>query len=64
MPVEYASKRIWFWFHTHVIEDFESGLVKERVFEKLWIRLLEIYDDIRGGKEWEWMAVATRQCFC
>ena len=53
MSVEDAAKRIWFWFHTHVIEGFRSGLVKERVFEKLWIRLLEIYDDIRGI-EWEW----------
>jgi transposase len=42
----------WFWLHTRVIEGFRSGLVKERVFEKLWIRLLEIYDDIRGI-EWE-----------
>jgi len=37
----------------HVIEGFRNGLIKERVFEKLWIRLLEIYDDIRGI-EWEW----------
>ena len=64
MPVEYASKRIWFWFHINVIEGLSSGLVKERVFEKLWIRLLEIYDDIHRGIEWEWMAVATRQCLC
>ena len=41
----------------HVIEGFRSGLVKERVFEKLWIRLLEIYDDIRGGIEWEWQSL-------
>jgi transposase len=27
--------------------------VGKRVFEKLWIRLLEIYEDIRGI-EWEW----------
>jgi putative transposase len=58
LPKEYGSGS------THVIEGFRSGLVKERVFEKLWIRLLEICDDIRGGIEWEWMAVATRQCFC
>jgi transposase len=57
LPREYGSGS------THVIEGFRSGLIKERIFEKLWIRLLEIYDDIRGGKEWEWMAVATRQCF-
>jgi hypothetical protein len=37
-----------------VIEGFRSGLI--RVFEKLWIRLLEIYDDIRGI-EWEWQSL-------
>ena len=31
--------------------------VDKRVFEKLWIRLLEIYDDIRGGIEWEWQSL-------
>ena len=31
--------------------------VGKRVFEKLWIRLLEIYDDIRGGIEWEWQSL-------
>src|SRR4029078_11382798 len=35
LPREYGSG------FTHVIEDFRSGLVKERIFEKLWIRLLE-----------------------
>ena len=30
--------------------------VGKRVFEKLWIRLLEIYDDIRGI-EWEWQSL-------
>ena len=57
MPVEYASKRIWFWFHTHVIEDFKSGLVKEEYLRNYGLRLLEIYDDIRGI-EWGWMAVS------
>jgi hypothetical protein len=38
----------------HIIEGFRSELV--RVFEKLWIRLLEIYDDIRGI-EWEWQSL-------
>ena len=32
---------------------FQEWVSKRRVFEKLWIRLLEIYDDIRGI-EWEW----------
>ena len=30
--------------------------VGKRVFQKLWIRLLEIYDDIRGI-EWEWQSL-------
>jgi putative transposase len=30
--------------------------VGKRVFEKLWIRLLEIYDDIRSI-EWEWQSL-------
>jgi putative transposase len=32
---------------------FQEWVGKRTVFEKLWIRLLEIYDDIRGI-EWEW----------
>jgi hypothetical protein len=34
-----------------IIKERTAG--KRTVFEKLWIRLLEIYDDIRGI-EWEW----------
>jgi transposase len=30
--------------------------IGKRVFQKLWIRLLEIYDDIRGI-EWEWQSL-------
>lgn len=35
---------------------FQEWVGKRRVFEKLWIRLLEIYDDIRGI-EWEWQSL-------
>ena len=27
-----------------------------KVFEKLWIRLLEVYDDIRGIR-WKWLSL-------
>ena len=30
--------------------------VSKRVFEKVWIRLLEIYDNIRSI-EWEWQSL-------
>ena len=43
LPREYGSGS------TYVIEGFSSGLVKKEIFEKLWIRLLEIYDDIHGA---------------
>jgi putative transposase len=35
---------------------FQEWVGKRRVFEKLWIRLLEIYDDIHGI-EWEWQSL-------
>lgn len=35
---------------------FQEWVGKRTVFEKLWIRLLEIYDDIRGI-EWEWQSL-------
>jgi hypothetical protein len=38
----------------HVIDDFRNGVSK--VFEKLWIRLLEVYDDIRGIR-WKWLSL-------
>ena len=52
LPKEYGSAS------THVIEGFRSGLVT--VFEKFWIRLLEIYDDIRDGIEWEWQSLDSK----
>ena len=39
----------------HVIDDFRNGQVF-KVFEKLWIRLLEIYDYIRGIR-WKWLSL-------
>jgi hypothetical protein len=54
--VENTSKRIWVWFHTHVIGDFRNGWIVSDVFRKLWIRLLEVYDDLRGIG-WNWQSL-------
>jgi hypothetical protein len=35
------------------IGDFNNGLIVFDVFLKLWIKLLEVYDDL-GGTEWNW----------
>jgi hypothetical protein len=50
LPREYGSGS------THVIEGFRSGLIKERIFEKLWIRLLEymmIFAAAKNGNGWQ-----------
>ena len=39
----------------HVIGDSKSGWTVSKVFQKLWVRLLEVYDDIKGIR---WMDVA------
>ena len=46
-PKEYGSASICHRF---------QKWVGKRVFEKLWIRLLKIYDYIRGI-EWEWQSL-------
>ncbi len=32
----------------HVIGDSKSEWTVSKVFQKLWVRLLEVYDDIKG----------------
>jgi transposase len=51
---EDVAKRFWFWSYT-CNKRFQEWIGKG-VFEKLWIRLLEVYNDIHGI-EWGWMAV-------
>jgi hypothetical protein len=38
-----------------VIGDFKNGCY-QKVFQELWIRLLELYDDLRGIK-WKWQSL-------
>jgi hypothetical protein len=51
--MEDAAKRVWFRFNTHVIGDSKSEWTVSKVFQKLWVRLLEVYDDIKGIR-WMW----------
>jgi hypothetical protein len=37
-----------------IIDDFKSGLSK--VFQRLWIRLLKVYDDLKGIS-WIWQSL-------
>ena len=39
----------------HVIEDFNSGHTS-KVFQKLWTRLLKVYDGI-VGIQWKWQSL-------
>ena len=39
----------------HVIEERFQEWTVSKVFQKLWVRLLEVYDDIKGIR---WMDVA------
>jgi hypothetical protein len=52
--MENASERIWVWFHT-CRRRFQQWIVSD-VFRKLWIRLLEVYDDLRGIG-WNWQSL-------
>jgi hypothetical protein len=38
------------------IVDFSNGLGWMGIFQKLWIRLLKIYDDLQGIK-WRWQSL-------
>jgi hypothetical protein len=38
-----------------VIGDFKNGYY-QNVFQELWIKLLELYDDLRGIK-WKWQSL-------
>ena len=40
----------------HVTEGSSSGSRKEGRFEKIWIKLLQRYDDVRGIK-WKWQSL-------
>jgi hypothetical protein len=37
----------------HIIDDFNNGQYL-KYFQKLWVRLLEVYDDIKGIRRWTW----------
>ena len=38
------------------IDDFNNGWTVSKIFQKLWVRLLEVYDDIKGIK-WTWQSL-------
>ena len=52
--MEDAAKRVWFRFYT-CHRRFQEWTVS-RVFQKLWVRLLEVYDDIEGIR-WNWQSL-------
>jgi transposase len=49
LPKEYGSGST---YHRRFQEWMRLG-----VFQKLWIRLLEIYDYVRRGIEWKWQSL-------
>jgi hypothetical protein len=38
------------------IEDFNNGWIVSDVFRKLWIKLLERYDELKGIR-WKWQSL-------
>ena len=53
VSMENTSKRIWFWFNLPwTIQQW----IVSNVFGKLSIRLLEVYDDLRGIG-WKWQSL-------
>jgi len=38
------------------IEDFNNGWIVSDVFRKLWIKLLECYDELKGIR-WKWQSL-------
>jgi transposase len=55
MPVRRCCQKIMVLVPHTCHKRFQEWIGKG-VFEKLWIRLLEVYNDIHGI-EWGWMAV-------
>ncbi len=54
MSVEVAAcSRVWLWFH---MSQTVSGVGRVRHFQKVWIRLLKIYDDLMGIR-WTWQSL-------
>ncbi len=53
MPVEDVTFRVWFWFY---MPSKISGWNKLDIFKKIWIRLLDIYDDLIGIN-WTWQSI-------
>ena len=45
----------------HAIGDSKSEWTVSKVFQKLWVRLLEVYDDIKGIK-WTWQSLDKYIC--
>jgi hypothetical protein len=51
--MEDVAKRVSLWIYSH--RRFQEWTVS-KVFQRLWIRLLEVYDDLRGNR-WNWQSL-------
>jgi putative transposase len=53
MSIENVTQRIWFWSTCH--RRFQEW-VQSGIFDKLWSRLLRLYD-LKKGIKWNWQSL-------
>ena len=52
--MEDDAKRVWLWLY-YCHRRFQEWVLSN-VFQKLWVRLLKLYDNLRGIK-WTWQSL-------